>query len=89
MVFVSQNNIHIDDSYLIRRRKEIYEYLEALKRKYPYSDVWNRSMFHLSCEWRAHNRLYMLGLFKDHTKDVDLDYPQKWYYKVLYFILGI
>jgi hypothetical protein len=37
----------------------------------------------------VHNRLYKLHILRDRTKDVDLEYKQKWYLKVLYSILGI
>lgn len=88
-VSVTKNNVHIEDSYQITRRREMRELLEYLKETNPDSDVWNRRIFHMTCEWKAHNRMYRLGLFKSHTKDVDLNYPQEWYIKVLYFILGI
>ena len=39
-------------------------------------------------EIKAHNRLYKLGLFKSHTKDCDLEEPIKWYYELLYFLIG-
>ena len=40
-------------------------------------------------EWAAHNMLYNLNIQRERTKDVDLDYPQKWYYKVGYGICGV
>lgn len=86
---VSKNNIHIEDSYLITRRGEMYAVLDHLKFSYPDSNVWKRSFFHMSCEWKAHNRMYRLGLYRSHTKSVDLNYPQKWYMKAIYFILGL
>ena len=86
---VSKNNIHIEDSFIITSRCEMYSILEQLKNIHPDSCVWKRSFFHMSCEWKSHNRMYRLGLYRSHTKDVDLNYPQKWYMKVVYFILGL
>ena len=40
-------------------------------------------------EWEAHNFLYWLGINHDKTSDVDLDYPQPWYMKVGYWVLGV
>lgn len=39
-------------------------------------------------EIKAHNRLYKLGLYKDHTKDCNLEEPIKWYRELIYFIIG-
>lgn len=39
-------------------------------------------------EIKAHNRLYKLGLFKSHTKDVDMEEPIKWYYEIIYWLIG-
>ena len=39
-------------------------------------------------EWKAHNRLYRLGLFKEHTKDCDLEENEKWYRRLAYWVIG-
>lgn len=39
-------------------------------------------------EIKAHNRLYKIGLYKDHTKDCNLEEPIKWYRELIYFIIG-
>lgn len=82
-----ENNTHIEDSYkstdlnlevcyIIRER-----YLRHLPR--------TRSFDSYVREWKAHNRLYKLGLFRSHTKDCDLEEPIKWYHEIIYFILGV
>ena len=40
-------------------------------------------------EWKAHNRLYKLGLFRSHTKDCDLEEDEKLHRLLIYRILGI
>ena len=40
-------------------------------------------------EWKAHNRLYKLGLFKEHTVDCDLEENEKPHRLIAYHILGI
>lgn len=48
----------------------------------------NRTNKSYEREIKAHNRLYKLGLYKEHTKDCNLEEPIKWYYELLYFIIG-
>lgn len=40
-------------------------------------------------EIKAHNRLYKLGLFKNHTKDADLEEPISKFKEIIYAILSI
>ena len=86
---VTTNNIKIIDSYKINKKKEMINILLSLKEEYSNCNTFKRSIFSLLCEWKTHNRLYYLGLWKSRTKDVDLNYPLKWYMKILYFICGI
>ena len=37
-----------------------------------------RSSESLEAEWGVHNVLYRLGIFRSRTKDVGLNFPQKW-----------
>ena len=39
-------------------------------------------------EWACHNAAYSLGIRRGKTKDVDLDYPQKWYVRAAYWVIG-
>ena len=48
----------------------------------------NRSYKSYERELKVHIKLYKLGLFKEHTKDCDLEENIKWYYELLYLILG-
>lgn len=85
---VTEDNIHILDSYLYRKEtfKVVFSYLREY---YPTCKVLlNRSNCSMSMEWAVHNLLYNIGIAKARTKDVDLDYPQKWYYKIIYTLLG-
>ena len=85
---VLENRIKIYDSYKVTNLDLMLDELNKLKELYPDHPTWNRSMHSLKLEWAAHNLLYALGYKKDKTKDVDLDYPQKWYMKIAYGILG-
>lgn len=63
------------------------EFLNKLKyERVECSILYTRSIKSLVEEWRAHNLLYKLGLFKSHTKDVDLNNESKvrlFIYKIL------
>jgi|BioPla2DNA2_1021312.scaffolds.fasta_scaffold58768_2 hypothetical protein len=83
--YVTSHNIHIEDSWEINH-KQFKSVLLRLK-----TDdclVFKRWMWSLRSEWACHNVLYKLGLWRSHTKDVDLNYPIKWYVEVLYVIFG-
>lgn len=86
---ISENNINITDSYKMNKKEDMKETLYAIQHKHPECNSFKREYGSLMNEWKAHNRLYNWGLFKSHTKDVDLDYPAKWYTEILYWLLGI
>lgn len=84
-IYITTNNIHIEDSYSVNH-KDFKDIL--LRFKCDYCEVYKRWMWSLQTEWAVHNVLYKLGLWRERTKDVDLDYPQKWYIETLYVIFG-
>lgn len=86
-ISVSSNNIHINDSYKIKSKKDMLSIINKIRKTYQ-SDVLNRTDKSLLNEWGAHNLCYNLHLFRSHTADVDLDYPQKKYLSVCYNIVG-
>ena len=79
-------NLHIIDSYkiIIPRQIEsellIYEKLNKL-------NFIKRSMRSYKYEWFAHSFLYRLGLFKKHTKDVDLNDDESLFRRIIYAII--
>ena len=80
-------NIHIYNSYAVPK-KEFDRQLYKIQSLYPSCHVWQRSMRSLCREWALHNALYSLGFKKGRTKDVDLNYPLKWYASSAYYIFG-
>ena len=85
---ITDNNIHIAHSYEYSKNS-FDDVFSFLRKTYPTNAVLiNRSNYSLSCEWAVHNLLYSLHMFRSHTADVDLSYPQKWYEKIGYFIIG-
>lgn len=86
---ITENNIHIEDSYQIKSKPKMREVLYAIQHNHPECSSFKRSYKSLIAEWRAHNRLYRWGIKRDHTADVDLNYLLKWYMELIYRILGI
>lgn len=89
-ITVTDNNIHIKDSYLFTGKSIKIDVINKLKKLYKNSTVLKkRSTYSLVSEWTTHNRLYKLGIERERTKDADLNYPLKWYVCLAYDILGI
>ena len=61
------------------------EVIEAIKGYYEIKKpVWLQI-----AEWRAHNLLYTLGIYRNHTMHTDFNFEIKWYEKIVYFILSL
>ena len=77
----------IYDSYLMKNvSKEVKEIIKERKEK-GYKT--NRTLNSYIRETKAHNRLYKLGLFKNHTKNTDLEENIKLWKEITYSIIGI
>ena len=79
-------NIRIVDSYKTRKKEDMLETLIWFKLKTGFRS--RRSIDSWIREWKAHNRLYKLKLFIDHTKDCDLEELESWHRRLCYFIIG-
>lgn len=78
--------ITIVDSWKIQDESDMRLILLRFKGKSPFA--YKRTMESWIREWKAHNRLYKLGLFRSHTKDCDFDESEKWYRRLAYWIIG-
>lgn len=86
---LSKDNLHIDDSYLIKNTKEMKEFINKLKVENPDDEfvINKRCVYSLVNEWCAHNLLYICNFKVDHTKDVDLNIEETTLRKIGYFFL--
>ena len=84
---VSENNIHLDSSFLVRK-DDFESELNALREQHPESQVWNRSIESLKHEWATHNAFHAMGIFRNRTGHMDLNWPQPWFVRLGYAILG-
>lgn len=74
------HNIHIKDSYQVTDNQVKLKILKEINQQVQIQRPLNSQLI----EWRAHNTLYRWGLFKSHTKDVDINEKEKWWRIVLY-----
>lgn len=88
MYTISDNSIHIEDSHKISKY-EFRHILNEMRSTNPDNAVIkNRCILSLMNEWAVHNLLYYFSIEKSRTGSVDLDHPQKWYYTLLYNLVG-
>lgn len=84
---VSTNNVHIVDSWKVSKR-DFSRCLARIESEHSECETWNRRRWSLRMEWAAHNALYLIGVFRSRTKDVDLNYPLRWWVALGYNTLG-
>jgi hypothetical protein len=85
---VSENNIHVDSSFRVRK-DDFESELKAMREQHPESQVWNRSIESLKREWATHNAFHAMGIFRSRTAHMDLNWPQPWYIRLGYAVIGI
>ena len=85
---VTPNNIKLKSSFKISK-EDFERELAVIRAQHPDCLVWNRSMRSLKREWAAHNAFHALGLIRRNTADTDLNWPQPWYIRLGYTIVGI
>lgn len=84
---VSSNDLQLKSSFKVKK-KDFERELAKIREKHPRSRVWKRSLLSLKLEWAAHNALHALGILRYRTKDTDLNWPQPWYIRLGYAVLG-
>lgn len=86
---LSKNNVHIVDSYKIRRKTAMKKFLriirdEAKKQGYNYKRF--ESCWYI--EWQAHNYLYDKGVERERTGSVDLNEDESRWKIISYSVLA-
>ena len=82
----SEKNIKIYDSYTTTDEKDMAMILSIIS-IYPQYEL-TRKRKELIDEWKVHNFLYKLHLFRSHTKDTDFDENESKFRKAVYKIMG-
>lgn len=83
----NSNFVRIVNSYLVTNENKMIVILVLFKRRTSYRS--KRTIKSWIKEWKSHNRLYRLGLFRVHTKDCDLEENEKIHRLIAYQFLGI
>lgn len=81
------NRVKLIDSHLVKKADFSLE-LKKIRNLHPSCPLWARSEMSIRMEWSSHNLAYLLGINRNKTKDADLNFEQKWYEKLGYFIVG-
>ena len=77
---LAPTNTHIVDSYLLKSKKEMRDYLQMFRDKgFSEMAVNRRDLESMIREWRSHNFFYYIHVYRSRTKDVDLELKQTWY----------
>lgn len=82
-------NTHIENSYRVKSKDDMSKILKAIRNRCvgDYA-IHKRTIKSMINEWRSHNLLYNIGIYKDRTASVDLDINSKWYISMAYSILS-
>ena len=83
---LSDNNCHIINGYLTRSRDMMVEFCKEVL---PSRFIKTRPINSYVAEWRAHNLLYDLHLFRSHTRDTDLNLDENKFVRFLYRIVSL
>ena len=85
---LTKDCLTIYNGYQTSNKEQMVSFLTSLRNNENKDTiVARRTIKSMVREWRAHNLLYNLHLFRSHTQDVDLD-KEPWYRQVVYFILS-
>lgn len=77
---LTETSTHILNSFLVKTKAEMRAILEDLRAKTSDQMAVNqRDMESQVREWRSHNLFYKFHVFRNRTKDVDLELKQPWY----------
>lgn len=76
-------NIKIVNAYKITNKKDMLHFLNTLP-----LELIDRSAKSCLNEWIAHNRLYKIGLFKEHTRDCDLSANESLFRRICYWLIS-
>ena len=81
------DRVKLFDSYLVPKAKFDKE-VGAIRNLHPTCRLWRRSDGNIKREWGVHNLMYSLGIKREKTADVDLEYEPKWYMNLFYGVVG-
>lgn len=88
VVSTTPYNIHIENSFKIKKTSDMKNVISLIRQESAPTDlIYSLSETSMIREWKAHNLLYALGLFRSHTESVDLN-ENKWYVRFAYTLIS-
>ena len=87
-VIITKDNIKIKNSYVIKTKEQMRIVLKRIFEVDPYKNIRRRKLKDSILEWRTHNILYSLGLFKKHCIDCDISENEQLHRMIAYKFLG-
>ena len=81
------DRVKLFNSYAVPKSKYSFE-LKKIRSLHPDCLLWGRSEKSICREWASHTLAYVLGIRRERTADCDLNFEQKWYVRLGYWIVG-
>lgn len=88
-IIVTTTNLHIEDSYQVKSKNEMKDIINKFKRDFPEHVLTKVPTYLLVAEWASHNLCYKLGIYKERTKDADLNIDKPYYMNIVYLICSL
>ena len=85
---VTEGNIHIHNSYKIKKVKDMNKVIDYVKEKCP-TAFKTRSRKSVIREWKVHNFLYKLNIQKSRTIHTDIETKQNPILMIGYFLISL
>ena len=87
---ISDNILSIHESWQINSLRGIALTLQRIRSEQAGTErpILRRTDRNIIEEWIVHNFFYDLHVLRAHTRTVDLEYPQRWYFRIAYHIVA-
>lgn len=87
-ITICSTNIRLHDSFKIKTKEEKLFILHEIVNVFP-EILEYRTIKSMLREWKAHNILYKLHILRESTKDTDIEFKQKFIFKIGYFLISL
>jgi hypothetical protein len=87
---ISDTVLTIHESWQINSLRGMLQMIQTIRQEQESNDfhILLRTNRNILEEWIVHNFFYDLHVLRLHTRTVDLEYPQRWYFRVAYHLVA-
>ena len=87
---ISDTILSIQDSYRINSLRDMMLMLQTIRQEHADSQyhILQRTDRNLIEEWIVHNLFYDFHVLRLHSGTVDMEFPQRWYFRVFYHLVA-